>query len=78
METYGRLKPLKKLYLEVKSVFRINKYSQEAYNNKGISCYIPKPTLKFWIAVTISVILITPLIPMGFLGTPFVMGWGLK
>ncbi|MFA5395241.1 MAG: hypothetical protein WC346_04405 [Methanogenium sp.] len=78
MKTYGKLNPLKKLCLEVKGVFKVNGYSEQTFNSKGLSCYLPKVKPKFWIAVIISVILISPLIPMGFLGTPFIMGWGIK
>lgn len=78
VETYGKLNPIKKLCLEVKGAFRINEHSEQVYNKSGLSCYLPKVKKRFWVAVFISVVLISPLIPMGFLGTPFIMAWGLK
>lgn len=78
METYGKLNPLKKLCLEVKSVFRINEHSERAFKQKGLSCYVPKVGKRFWIAVGVSVVLVSPMIPMGFLGSPFVLAWGLR
>jgi len=78
METYGKQNQIKKLWIELKTSIKGNELSKEIFNSKGLKCYNPKLRKKFYLSAGISLLLVSPLIPLGFLGTPYLIKWGLR
>jgi len=78
VRTYGRLNQVRKFTLILNSSLKINKYSQEQFRKRGLRCYKPKLKKRFWFCLVGSLVLLSPLIPFGFVGAFPLMSWGLR
>ncbi len=79
IQTYGKQNIIKRTCLNIKNRFRINEHTERALSKRGIGVYVPKVTkAKLGIGIIGGGLLISPLVPMGFiLGIPL-LRWGLK
>ena len=78
-ERYGKQPIHKRMFHEIKDRFRVNKYSNRILNTHGLAGYVPKVTkAKLGIGIIGGGLLISPLVPWGFvLGIPL-LRWGIK
>ena len=76
-ETYGKISLPKRMLLEVKDRFRVNKFIGNNLSEQGINCYIPKLNKpKFIFSIVLALIFIAlPFVTL--LSIPTIM-WGLK
>ncbi len=78
-ERYGKQNMIKRTCLQVKDRFRVNKHAEVLLGRRGLGVYVPKVNkVRFGIGVFGGCLLISPLVPMGFvIGVPLIL-WGLK
>ncbi len=76
-ERYGKQNIIRKVFLDVKNRFTINKFVEEDLKRRGIGCYVPKINkLRFTIGMGLAIIfvilpVVTPLSIVAIL-------WGIK
>ncbi len=76
-ERYGKQNIIRKVFLDVKNRFTINKFAEEDLRSRGIGVYVPKINkLRFTIGMSLAVVfvilpVVTPLSIVAIL-------WGIK
>ncbi len=77
LETWGKISLPKRIFLEVKDRFRVNKFVGNNLSEQGINCYIPKLN-KFRFAIGMVGVVVFIAIPFVTPLLIFPLMWGIK